>query len=268
MKGFLLSCLFFSALAQAQTRVQVTDFNFQYQNPLGEGTAQAFSRSRTMDSEVKVLVEKLGEDFSLKVSGAEEGEFLLKSAPSFMTEAESMVVTGFNLQVKDAIALSLTRGNFISTSDQLNLEGLALNCSRDHSAGEDVEQLLQGCLQEMSFKASRFASKSLTGNLVDDLTSSFLSAVSEDKNIGVDSADLRIQNGRYNLSAQVKADISGRIRSHGNVSYDATTGIMTLRISEVKFSFLTVTGKVFDELRKKESERLQVREPFVYLKIK
>jgi hypothetical protein len=82
------------------------------------------------------------------------------------------------------------------------------------------------------------------------------------------SLDLRSVNGRFDLSADVRAQVSGRVRGNGTSSYDPASGVLTIRINEVRFSILNVTGQVFDELKKQESDKLKVRRPFVYLSLK
>ena len=86
--------------------------------------------------------------------------------------------------------------------------------------------------------------------------------------VGVSALDLKTNAGKYDLSAEVKAQVSGKVKSNGNMSYDASAGKLTLKISEVKFGFLNITGKVFDELKKQQSETLKVNEPYVYYSLK
>jgi hypothetical protein len=268
MKGFIVSALFFSGLVNAQSiQVKVSDFNFTYQDPYGEGSATSFSRSFQGEA-VQVKVEKSAKDFLLSTSGAENQEFTFRNAPSFMTDAETMSVKGFNLNFGSALSMSLQSGRFLSHEDSLKLDGLSLSCSRDITHKDDMDQLIMGCVNQMTLKSSRFSSESVKSGIVDILTSAFRGATGTKADVGVSSLELKTQKGKYNLEADVKAQISGKVKSNGNMNYDPATGKMILKISEVKFGFINITGKVFDELEKNESEKLKVKKPYVYYSIK
>ncbi len=269
MKSFIAVMVLSSGMAFANSvNVSVTNFNFTYSDPHGQGTATSFNRSPAFTSAVSVTVDKVDKDFVLKVEGAETGEFTLKDAPAFMTDAATMNVTGFNLNLAEKLTLSLTNGHFLSKDDELKLTGLNLDCNRDSTSTELMDQLLTGCLQRMSLKSSKFSSTSVEENFVSIMTDALVGALDEKGNLGINSLDLKTTNGKYDLAAEVKSQISGKVKSNGNMSYDKTTGTVSVKISEVKFGILNITGKVFDELKKKESEKLKVKEPFVHYKLK
>lgn len=268
MKGFIIGCLFITSMASAGSQhIKVVNFNFTYQAPYGEGSATSFSRGLFREA-VAVRVEKLDRDFILTATGAENQEFTLKNAPSLMTEAETMKVSGFNLDLSNALALSLSSATFLSLDDHLKLDGLNLNCSRDLAHEKEMDQLISGCLKKMSLKSSRFSSESVQFGLSNILVDAFISATGEKGDLGIKSLEFKTSNGKYDLEADVKAQISGTVKSDGNMSYDPVTGIVKVKISEVKFGFFNITGKVFDELEKNESEKLRVKEPYVYYTIK
>jgi len=52
------------------------------------------------------------------------------------------------------------------------------------------------------------------------------------------------------------------------VKYEAAAKKITVKVSEVKFSYLDVTSQVFDELKKQESESVKVSKPYIYITIK
>ena len=273
MKSYAFSFLFLLNVAHAADNLQINvkNFNFTYTDPHGSGTAASFSRSPAQLAAVDVSVDKVGPDFKLSVSGAENLEFELKDAPSLLTDAQRMVVKDFNLTLADKVSLSLLQGVFTSQDDNLKLDGLNLNCDRNLAQAEIMDQLIMGCIQKMSFKTSKFSSAAEKG-LVALMTTSISAAIDQGRGVaadlGINSVSLTTTNGKYDLAAEVKAQISGKVKSNGNMSYDPAKGLLTLKISEVKFGLFSVTGKVFDELKKKESEKLKVKEPYVYYSIK
>lgn len=273
MKKLFMGLVLVSGFAQAQDlAVNVKNFNFNYQNTRGEGSASSFYVTpRNPENDVKVLVEKLGENFQLTVTGTAVEQYEFKNAPSFMTEAERMSISNFNLSFTNQLTASLTQGRFQSPKDELKLDGLTLDCARVTAHKEVMDQLISGCIQKMNLRSSKFSTSSAEESLAHIISHSIASAMNEGRainGVGVNSVELKTNAGKYDLSAEVKAQVSGKVKSNGNMSYDAQTGKLTLKISEVKFSFLNITGKVFDELRKQESEKLQVKEPYVYYSIK
>lgn len=269
MKNLVLGLMLASGVVHAAEPLSVTvkNFNFSYKDPHGEGSATSFTRNQLVDEQVHVAVDRIDKDLKFVVTGSENHEFELKDAPSFMTEAETMSVNGFNLSLADRVALTLASGRFNSKDDSMKLDGLTLDCARDLTKIEIMDQLLAGCIQKMTFKTSKFSSQTEEG-FIGLLSSSISSALSEKADLGINSLDMKTNAGKYDLSAEVKSSISGKVKSNGNMSYDHTTGKLTLKISEVKFGILNITGKVFDELKKKESEKLKVKEPYVYYTIK
>lgn len=266
MKTLLLVAAFSIGTANAEVlNVNVKNFNFTYKNPHGEGVAASFSRSK-INEEVRVSVDKIDKDFRLQVNGAETQDFTFKDAPAFMTEADTMTVSGFNLDLSQRLTMSLASGRFNSPEDSLKLDGVTLDCNRDAKHTEAMDQLISGCVQKMTLKSSKFQQQDVQKVFQGILMETFSKAI--DADLGVNSLDLKTNAGKYDLSAEVKAQISGKVKSNGQMSYDAASGKLSVKISEVKFGFLNITGKVFDELKKNESASMQVKEPYVHLTVK
>lgn len=246
MKSFLLSALMLSNLAFADvTNINVKDFNFTYANPHGEGSAAEFSRNKIFDEGVYVTVDKIEKDFYLHVSGSEVGEFTFKNAPSFMTEAETMTVEGFNFLLAQNVQLGLGVGRFDSPKDSLKIDGLSLECNRDSAQENLFVQLINGCINRLAFKTAKF----------------------QQSDIRVNSADLKINSGKFDITAELKAQISGKVKGNGTVSYDSATSVLTIKFSEIKLGILSVKGQVFSELKKKETEKFKVKEPYLYITV-
>lgn len=259
MKTATLVLFFLLSLSvQAQQGiVDVQGFNFNYQDPNGSGTATSFSRDPKLSlQDVSLNILKTADGFTLDVSGAENYQFLLKDAPAFVTEAKTMVVENMNFNLSQSLSLSMNSGEFLSEKDELFLELIKLNCARETATAELIDQLISGCVRDLTLSASRFSSKPT--QVVSKTSGS----------LAIKNLQLKSRDGKFDLSADVKAQISGKLRSHGYANYDPSTGILALKISEVKFGILNVKKMVFDELRKKQSETLVVKEPYVYFHLK
>lgn len=265
MKHYLflgLTLLSMNAFAE-RLEVDLQGFNFSYSEPYGTGSASRFYRNfNKLDDGVEVEVTKELTNLNVKVRGSENHDFVIRNAPSLVQDAKSMTIDEMNLKFTDHFAFDLYSGEFVSEKDTVSLEGLDWFCQRGQAA-DVMDELLLGCVQDMTLKTEKFVSEK---------TSRFLEAALVQSKLGDDlkisSLNLKSRNGSYELTAGVKAQISGTAKSKGNFSYDPASGIFTIKINEVKFGILSVKGMVFDELKKNESESMKVKEPFVYLKLK
>ncbi len=275
MKKLFYSCILLSSLSFAQTqRVEVASLNFDYVSPRGEGTAAVFTRSQTpVRDGAKVFVEKIGEDFKIIVEGTRREEFDVKKAPAFFLKAESMNLRNANLSLSSTVKLSLLSGLILNPKNALSLESLYLDCDRLSAPGDLADQLIKGCIQRMGLQAAKFISESRgQETLVEALSGAIAATLNQRRAFA--GADIRsvgaaIRNGSYNAEATVKLPIvTGKVKSNGLVSYDDAGKVFTIRVNEIKYGIFNITSRVFDELKKHESDRLKVRKPFIYYSIK
>ena len=269
MKTLLASLLISTAALAAPTRGEVKDFNFNYSDPKGSGSASVFQMSDSLlQNGVQVEVEKKDSVFLINVSGSHYQSFEFKDAPDIAKNAKDMSIEGFNLSLKDALSLSVVEATFDSDKDSLTLKNLTLNCARDATQKEVMDEVVSGCIQKMTLRSSQFSQSALM-----KFTESLARALSPKTKtarggVTVKSLSANVNGGKYDLSADIKAQISGKIKSNGNLSYDASNGVLTIKINEVKLGILGVTGQVFNELKKNESDKFKVKQPYVYLTIK
>ena len=276
MKNFIVGMLLVASAAHAEDlAVNVKNFSFNYDEPKGSGSATSFTLSGVPSREgVEVAVEKLDDVFKFSVTGAQNEELEFKDAPSFMKEANHMDIDSFNLDLSSTASLSLKTGNFNSPDSDLTMKGFSLLCNRDASQKEVMDQLLVGCMKKMTVRSSDFSSV----NKKDDkhgllvIAESIQAIVEKSSSRGgttrVKSLKLNVETGKYDLAADISSGISGGVTSKGTMAYDTVKGEMAIKISEVKFSILNVTGKVFDELKKKQSPKFKVKQPYVYITVK
>lgn len=266
MKSFVIAFAIFSStlIAHAQT-VFVNNFSFSYKNPHGSGSATSFSRSPLVKEKVDVNVDRIGTSFKFIVTGSENHQFEFKDAPSFLTDADTILLSAFNLNLSDKLSMSLNSSRFESTTNSLKLDGLSLECQRVKTHKEIMDQLLHGCTKKLVLKSNRFTSQDVT--LLNDIFSSF-DVYTDKSSLGINSLDFKINEGKFELSGEVKAQVSGRVSAKGTMAYDDKSGKITLNISEVRFGILNVTNKVFEELKKNENDKLKVKQPFIYYTLK
>lgn len=246
-KLFFTALLISGQVLATDLKVEVQQFNFKYSAPHGEGEALVFHHNLKGITNSRVTVEKIAEEFKISLSGSEEGELTFKNAPGFVKDAESMEISNFNLLLDERATLSMDSGSFQDKKKEIAFYGLSLDCNREKKPEiENMDQFIIGCVSQMVTKGTKLSLGSTT----------------------VKSLDFKSTQGKFSLTAEVKAAISGKVKANGNLSYDVTKGLLTIKISEVKLGILNVTSQVFKELEKSESEKLKVSKPYVYLTVK
>lgn len=268
MKTFLIFFLI-TSFAQAQiSEVTIKNFNFLYSAPTGEGVADLFFYQKNNFDPQKVSVEKIGEEFKIHLEGVENQEIILSNPPGFLKNAQDMKLTSFNLNLKERAVVSMGSGVFHSPDEDINLKNFTLSCDRIISHPELMDQIVAGCVQKMFMKAGGFASEGGEG-----VTQAFIKAIDRSfepmtGGFGLKNVELKIFGGKFDLTGDIKAQISGTAEANGSMKYDVVAKKLTVKVSEIKFGYFDVTSKVFDELKKQESQNLKVKEPYLYLMIK
>lgn len=267
MKTLLMS-LFMTSMAWGQvSQVNIKNFNFNYQAPQGDGTAEAFSYQQKVLEAQKVHVEKVGEDFKILLEGVENQELTFKDAPDMMKNAHDIKLSAFNLSFANTVSLTMASAIFNSPDKNIDLKNMNLACDRISTFPEVMDQVISGCIQKMSLKTAGLSSDGAGFDqalmkAIDERHDEILGAV------GVKNLSLKVTGGKFELSADVKAQISGTAKGSGTVKYEAAVKKLTVKISEIKFGFLDVTSQVFDELKKQESSTVKVSKPYVYITLK
>jgi hypothetical protein len=268
MKLIIIS-LFISSMAWGQvSKVNVQNFNFNYQAPFGDGTADSFLYENVKQAQQKVHVEKIGEEFKILLEGVENQELILKNAPDMISNAEVIKLKNLNFLFADKMGLEMASAVFNSPEQDVEMKGMSLNCDLVKSQKELMDQALMGCIQKMTLKSS-----ALSTNGDSSLVNTIMSAFDERHNslqasVGIKNLSMKVTSGKFDLSAEVRAQISGTAKASGTLKYDQSTKKLTVKISEVKFGILNVTSQVFSELKKQESATLKVNEPYVYITFK
>lgn len=268
MKTFFIF-IFMTSFAQAQiSQVSIKNFNFLYKAPSGEGIADSFSYQKNNFDPQKVFVEKIGEEIKIHLEGVENQEINFTNPPDLVKNAQDIKLVNFNLNLMDRASLSMGNGVFQSPDEDINLKNFSLSCDRVGAHADVMDQIVAGCVQKMSMKAGGFATEGGEG-----VTQAFIAAIDQTYGpttggFGLKNVELKVSGGKFELNGEIKAQISGTAVAKGSMKYDLATRKLMVKVSEIKFGLFDVTSKVFDELKKQESQNLKVKEPYLYLTIK
>lgn len=248
---FILSLMLTSSLVWSVSSVKVQNFNFNYSDGSGVGTAAEFE---IITSRTEVLVNRVGSDLEF-TSPILEQTLVWRNAPQMILDSE-VNVTGLNLNLGKDFTANLTRGEFNSEKKMTIQNGLA-QCLRVQGA-DAIEQVLNGCLAKGTIKFSNFESRSL------DALIALLTDTVETESTQVRSLNLSLDKKNFNLTATARFGVSGTLRAKGTADVDYHNKKATIRVNEVKFGFLNITNKFFSEIEKKDIKGLEVKRPFIY----
>lgn len=249
---FTLSLLLTSSLAWSVSSVKVQNFNFNYVDGTGVGTASAFE---IVTNQTQVFVNRVGADLEFSSPLLTE-PLRWKDAPSFILGSK-VDVKGFNLTLNKDLNANLTSGNFDSES-KMSIQNVSAQCFR--ASGADVfEEVIAGCLQQGVVKFSSFESRSL------DTFVSLLTDEVETESTQVRSLNLNFAKKNFNLTANAKFGVNGTLRAKGSADVDYQNKKAVIRVTEVKFGILNITGKFFTEIEKLDLKGVEVRRPYIYI---
>src|SRR5687767_118276 len=109
MKFIFCALMTMSSITMASSTLVVKDFNFDYQDSLGKGSASEFTYAGFKNSDaVTVEVEKILKSFKFKVQGALDAEYVFNDAPDLLIKAQEINLKAFNLTFIDKLLVSLT----------------------------------------------------------------------------------------------------------------------------------------------------------------
>ena len=134
------------------------------------------------------------------------------------------------------------------------LKGLTANCGSSKASIESsdiLDGILTSCISRGTVRLESFK-----GN--------------KDKasNIDVEKVKFDIRNGKLTFEARVDIGSSMKVTGNGSVTYSRSKNEMKLKIDRVKAGILNVTGKVFKELKKLESDQISVNRPYITISLK
>lgn len=272
---FMMSLVPFISFAQV-SQVEIKNFNFNYNDPSGEGEAEVFNyQMKEMPSGAqRVQVLKKEDGFHFSLAGVETREFVINNLPDVVQRASEVNLSGFNLNFKENAQLNFTNAHFLSPDNDLNLRNFSLDCSRNNSSSNLVHNLIIGCVERLVLKAGGFNSSKQSyseTNFLDPIEA-IVNGVDERNEvlggISIKNVELKVIAGKFNLAAEIKAQISGKAIGKGTIQFDQATSVLTAKVSEIKFGILDVTSQVFDELKKQQTEKFKVKQPYIYISIK
>ncbi len=246
---FLSFLLVNSAIAQETPSLPIgtiDNLSMNYTSPDGGGQVESLNLDDIGEYTDAAL--SVNNYSGLLIFGLEDKTFEIDISMLGVSDADTINISRLNYK-NDSTNLSLNFSKLESTKDtgitrlgksKINCQGSTIN-----------EELLLACLK--------------TGKL--NLTNMFIKSSKGKKDVSLRYFNLSIKNG--SLFANFKGSITKNINTKiwGRISYDSQLREITLKITKAKAGIIGVKGKIFNELKKNETENMRVEQPYIYIRL-
>jgi hypothetical protein len=255
-----------SSFASELERNDIQDFEGSYLQDRGNASAKVWHLAGS-DREENISFEVFKENQQIRLVTPQE-EFFFDEVPEFILELTEVRWRGVDAQTAgQSVSLELASLQGSGAGQSLNLQRLQGNCQGSNLNGDFFQNLIAACTSQgnLGFKSlvTRETLRRNQSSLYQFLESILMGTQknSNQSTVTLEDFDLKVRNKRYNLKVKADLSISATIKAEG--SFDYQQDRVRIRIDKVKASFLTITGKVFDELEKIQSPNVIVNRPFV-----
>lgn len=182
------------------------------------------------------------------------------ASPEWWKPLSSVNASGATLDIREnnPRQFSMRSGNLAYGEDHYSLSNLNLNCKIPGPGLRPLENCLQsGALNISSFEMDQANSLSFALNAI-----SVSATDASFKNL-----ELTLRNGSFELELRATLSVSVTIKGEGKIEYLPAGQDFDLRIKidKLKASFLNIRDDLFKELKKNESEKLKIQEPYIYI---
>ena len=263
--------------AQTITKAQISIPQLIFQNNKGSGSIQNISLE-TDGLSTQALVPTVTATAPLTLSrngksvNVAAGVFnlALQTAPNFLLQLNSMdleqLVTdiGSNAQLQlKAQVLKMDHQSF----GQVDAESVSIACA--HSSGPiGMDQVVTDCLNRSTISMGAFQLPNTSQFWLDTMVLA-PKTTQENAQQTINDMDMTMNQGNFDLSMKVQGVPFAKIHATGNAKMDTTAQVATIRIDEVKYGVIPITGLVMDQLKKKlPADQFRVVPPYVYMTLK
>ena len=276
MLNLLKTCLTLSTLTMGYVNandITITNFTGAYEAPSGAGTATRFTIpiSDEFTNNLTIQIEKIAGGYSLRLPD-QEREWL--DPPSALDDVVIARWNGINLsKTVTQVNLSGTTLQTVGHAQNLNLKNLSLKCALDNSSPDEVNQLIQGCLnKEGSLRLGFLELVKHKSDFLNELMSVVEVLVAGNDFTAqsttlFENIELDIKGDNFTGQIKTKAGITATVKLNGYIRYEEGSQQVRIRIDRARAGILNVMGILFDELTKLQSDSMVVERPWVTINL-
>lgn len=264
MNGKLIAAfVLISQISYAQMPVgKIENLNANYRSPAGTGKVaylniEDFGEYKNANLEVENYNGLL--QFMI-----EDKQFELDLSMLGISDAEEINFSTLNFQNSDSsIGLNVASGMAKDQEKDFNLSfsSASITCQKAQTYEDIKTELLANCLNNANISLGKldFQKQELT----------LQSFVQDNLEIqgGFDLSNFKVNIASGKYKAETKSSVSSgmTIKLEGLTNYNIDEKIIEIKIDKAKAGIFSIKSKIFDELRKIESESITVNEPFIYI---
>ena len=256
----------FSSFGSGLQRSEIKDFVGAYRQDRGNATAQVWHLAGSSREE-NISFEVFKENQQIRLVTPKE-ELIFDEVPEFLLDLNDVRWQGANVQTGgQAVSLELESLQGSGSGQALDLQKLKGDCQGRNLNGDFFQNLIAACTSQGSLAFKSLVTRETVRRNQASLYSfleNILKGIQKNNNqssVTLENFNLEVRNKKYELKVKANLSISATIKAEG--SFDYQQDRVRIRIDKVKASFLTITGKVFDELEKIQSQNIVVNRPYV-----
>jgi hypothetical protein len=227
----------------AEPLAQIENFNANYNEPSGEGSVDYLKIKESYDFKNKTEF-SLEKQASKIVLSLPQEDIEIEGIPEFIHRLKQLNIVKLQSMVKEnLINLSFVKFDGKTQDVSLNINGFDLSCFNE-VIGEDL--LLDNCINgASSLEVDYFVYKT-------------------DKEANIKKLSLNIKNNNFSIYLKTKGQ---NIKASGLIEFDKKEMQVVIKINKIKAGFINVKGMVFKELRKIESDKVTVNNPWITINL-
>jgi hypothetical protein len=224
---------------------KIENFSGSYLSPSGLATASRFEYDTYVEETPSYRIEKQGDSLFLI---SDLSEFQIDNLPEIIDELSSLEWSSISVEsTAKEITLSIPSFSGESINKSIDISNLNLKCTARDEVGELSHLILDACLNTKG--SFSFSSVSIMDK-------------KEDKRTILDSLNLTVIKNKLNFSIKQGVTIKG----DGDIFYEDDS--VRIKIKKAKAGIINVTGRLFNELKKLESDSIKVERPWVEISLK
>lgn len=261
MKKIILGMVFLGAISTYAdfTTVKIKNFTGSYKQPDGRATASELIIPSSNKGKIEITVQ--GDDNGYHLTYG-ENEFYFENPPAIINDIYTGAWKNVNY-VTQGSKLNASIESFSSAVQysDTNLRSFSATCSEKRIFENYGHQVIDACLTNANLTMAYFKTTSTRKilNIFADLPGIKASTTV------VQNASIKILNNKFKMQAKVDLGMSAKVKIEGISEFQDQHNRVAIRIDKAKASFLNIKNKIFEELKKSQSDTFKVEKPYIYI---
>ncbi|OUR98741.1 hypothetical protein A9Q84_04830 [Halobacteriovorax marinus] len=245
--------------------VKVSGFTGSYDKPDGSATATELVIPSAKNTQIEIKLTGIENGYLLTYG---DQEFTFENPPAFINDLQDGTWSNVNYSTIGKNLSSSINSLYTNLDDSsMSLNNFSLQCSESRFFENYGIQIIDGCLKngkiQLKYLKSTTSRKIL--NILDEVPE-FLGVYANDTI--VKDAKLTINNHKFSFVGKIQMGMSAKVKISGHSEYQKENNRIAIRIDKAKASFINIKNKIFEELKKSESDTMKVKKPYIYLLLK